>query len=305
MTTADRASVDAKSLPPPGIRWTFHGTALVENYHTAVEWLGRFIGLVPLESSDAGPPINRFGGCCTFGDTMLELMQSNDPNSSIGRWLAKSGPSFYNLAIQVADLVAAAEWLAKHEVGIVVPPENHFTFTRPSTSCGLHLEWADTHNPEWDPHFGHQPQPGPPPLIEAPRVAWWGALVEDPKASVERLAAIFGVRPSFVRLDAPDDQAVASLPLPDGFFNLYRLPADAETERRLWGSSAGRPRLHAAALRVRDLPGAARVFAREGVGVLRGDAASGEIVTSPKDTVGLTLAWTDRDPPDDPRGPLA
>jgi hypothetical protein len=40
------------------------------------------------------------------------------------------------------------------------------------------------------------------------------------------------------------------------------------------------------------------------VRVLRGAAREGLLVTHPGDTHGIALAWTDRDLPQDPRGPL-
>jgi hypothetical protein len=269
---ANRASA-ASDVPPPGIRWTFHSTALVADYRAAVERLGWLIGLTPLECSNAGPPVSRLGGCCAFGDSVL-------------------------------DLGSTVAWLAERGVQTTVPAERGFTFARPSTTCGLQIEWADMTDLEWEPRFGAAIPQGPKPLIEAPRVAWWGALVAEPETSIPRLASLFGVEPVFLRLDAPDEAPLAALALPDGLFHLYRLPADLRTERALWGSAMGRPRTHAAGLRVRDLAATAEAFAREGVGVMRGTPAAGEIVTDPRDTAGLTFAWTDRDLEGDPRGPL-
>jgi hypothetical protein len=300
---ANRASA-ASDVPPPGIRWTFHSTALVADYRAAVERLGWLIGLTPLECSNAGPPVSRLGGCCAFGDSVLELAESNDPASPLGRWMSQHGPSFLNLALQVADLGSTVAWLAERGVQTTVPAERGFTFARPSTTCGLQIEWADMTDLEWEPRFGAAIPQGPKPLIEAPRVAWWGALVAEPETSIPRLASLFGVEPVFLRLDAPDEAPLAALALPDGLFHLYRLPADLRTERALWGSAMGRPRTHAAGLRVRDLAATAEAFAREGVGVMRGTPAAGEIVTDPRDTAGLTFAWTDRDLEGDPRGPL-
>jgi hypothetical protein len=58
-------------------------------------------------------------------------------------------------------------------------------------------------------------------------------------------------------------------------------------------------------LRVRDLGAAADTLEREGVRRLRGDPADGEILSHPADTWGIPIAWTDRDIPGDPRGPLS
>ena len=292
----------SKPLPPPGVRWTFHGTILIENYAQALDWLGRFCGCVALQYVEADAPVWRRGGCCAIADNVLEFMEPNAEDAPTARALKKYGPAYYNLALQVEDLKEACAFFNANGAETTVPAERGFTFTRPSGTAGIQLEWADLES-EWDPRFGAAVPPGPDPLVPVPRVAWWGALVADPARDVERLALLCGSPPIFLRADAPDDEPVSAISLKDGLFMIYRLPADQAVEQRLWGKALGRPRLHAMALRVRDLDRAAGVFAREHVGVLRRGA--GELVTEPADTLGLTMVWTDKDHPFDPRGPLA
>jgi hypothetical protein len=293
---------DAETLPPPVLRGTFHGTALVENYDRALEWLGRFCGCVALEFSRMGAPGWRDGGCCAIGDSLIELAEPNGPDVPTMHTLRKYGPGYLNLALNVADLKAACAFLNSHGAETTVPPERGFTFTRPSGTQGVQLEWAAVQG-AWDPRFGAVAPPRPTPLIETPRIAWWGALVAEPEADAERLGLLMGSPPLFLRPDAADDEPVAAISLRDGLFVLYRLPAERQVEQRLWGKAFGRARLHAMAFRVHDLDAAGRVFERERVGVLR--RAAGELVTDPADTVGLTMVWTDKDAPCDPRGPLS
>jgi hypothetical protein len=289
---------------PPRVRWTFHGTAAVRSYQATLDWLGRFVGCVALEVSDAPPPIARYGGCCWLGDSQIELAQPNAADTPTARFIERFGPGYLNLALQLDDLGIADAWFSAHGAKPTLPPDNGFTFTRPSETCGLQFEWADFSDQHWDPRQGGQIPLRPPALIDAPRIAHWGALVQDPAAAVARLAELWPAPLLFLREDAPLHEPAAALSLADGVLTLYRLPADSAEEARLWGRSAGRPRFHLMTFRVRDLAAAEKVFAREQVRILRGSAASGEIITHPDDCTGLPIAWTDRDLPGDPRGPL-
>jgi len=289
---------------PPRVLWTFHGTAAVRSYREAVDWLGRFVGCVALEWSDAPPPVARIGGCCWLADSMLEIAEPNAPDTPTAKFLERFGPGYLNLALQLDGLGNANAWFAAHGATPSLPAENRFTFTRPSETCGLQFEWADLYSPGWDPHHGAKIPPQPAALIDTPRLAHWGALVADPKAAVARLKELCDMPLLFERYDAPAGQPAAAFSLTDGVMTLYRAPADADAAMRLWGTSVARPRFHLMAFRVRDLNQAAKVFAEQRVRILRGSVAEGEIVTHPEDTQGLCMAWTDRDFSGDPRGPL-
>jgi hypothetical protein len=292
----------------PRVRWTFHGTACVRSYAEALAGLGRLAGCRALEYTDNHHPlVARKGGVTWIGDNGLELMEPNHPDGGPGKFLARYGPGVYALALQVEDVRAAARWLASRGAGIVGDADRGFIFTRPQDSCSVYLEWADT---PWsfDPRFGAPlPPPPAPPLIDVPRIAYWGALVADPKQALARLQELW---PAPVLADrtgsaGPPTEPAAVLSVCDGALALYPLPREPEQTRALWGLEVHRPRLHLIGLRVRDLRTAAAALQREGVRLLRGDVASGELITDPADTWGIPLAWTDRDLPGDPRGPLA
>ena len=289
---------------PPKVVWTFHGTAAVHSYQQTLDWLGRFVGCVALEASDAPPPIARYGGCCWLADSQIELAQPNAPDTATAKFIERFGPGYLNLALQVDDLRVADAWFTAHGAKPSLSPENHFTFTRPSETCGLQFEWADFTNQHWDPRQGGTVPPRPAALIDAPRIAHWGALVSDPQAAVARLAELWPAPLLFERYDAPPAEPAAALSLADGVLTLYRLPENADEEERRWGTRVARPRFHLMAFRVRDLAAAERTFASEKVRILRGSAQTGEIITHPDDTNGLCMAWTDRDMPGDPRGSL-
>ena len=290
---------------PPRVRWTFHGTAAVHSYDATLAWLERFCGCRALEYTDNSDPlVARKGGVTWIGDNGLELMEPNDPNGGPGRFLNRYGPGLYALALQVEDLAEAAAWLDDRGAGIVGETPRGFIFTRPQHTCSVYLEWADK-DFEFDPRFGG-PLPPPPAdaLINVPRIAYWGALVSDPAAALERLQELWPAPVLSQRMDAAGSEPAAALSIADGVLALYRLPEEPEQTREIWGLDVHRPRLHVMALRVRDLRAAADTLEREGVRRLRGDPADGEFLTHPADTCGIPIAWTDRDIPGDPRGPL-
>ena len=294
------------SSKPPRVLWTFHGTAVVRDYARALDWLSRFCGCRALEYSDNRDPlVDRKGGVAWLGDNGLELMEPNSPRGGPGRFLRRFGTGIYALALQVPDAREAAEWLRGRGAGIVGDPERGFVFTQPRDTAWVYLEWGSAAWP-FDPRFGAPlPPPEREPLIDVPRIASWGALVADPPAALARLRELWPAPVLVERPDAEPERPAAALSIADGALQLYRLPPDPGTVERLWGPIPPRPRLHLMSLRVRDLPAAAGTLRREGVRVLRGDAASGEIVTHPDDTCGIGMSWTDRDVPGDPRGPLA
>ena len=290
---------------PPRVRWTFHGTAAVRSYTEALTWLGRFCGCRALEYSDNRDPlVARKGGVTWIGDAGLELMEPTLPEGGPARYLERFGPGMYALALQVEDVHEAAAWLDAREAGIVGDLGRGYFFTRPQHTCSVYLEWADE---PWsfDPRFGAALPPAPDSLIDVPRVAWWGALVADPAAALARLQELWPAAVLSEEHETDPRRPAATLSLEDGVLALYPLPRDASALERLWGPGLFRPRLHLMALRVRDLEATGQTLEAEGIRVLRGDAAAGELITHPDDTHGIPLAWTDRDLPGDPRGPLS
>ena len=291
---------------PPVVTWTFHGTAAVRSYRDTLAWLDRFVGCIALEYRDSPAPISALGGCCWLGDNCIELAEPNAPGTPTAKFIERFGPGYLNLALMVDSLVVAEEWFTPLGAKPTLPPETHFTFTHPAQTCGLQLEWADFPKLHWDPRHG-VPMPartGPAPLIDAPRIGSWGAMVADPQQAVARLQEFWRAPILFENYDAPPAQPAAGLSLVDGVLALYRAPASSEEAMQLWGTSVAKPRFHLMTFRVRDLAQAEQVVRRENVRILRGSAAEGSFVTHPDDTQGLCLSWTDRELPGDPRGDL-
>jgi len=290
---------------PPRVLWTFHGTAVVRDYRAALDWLGRMVGCRALEYTDNDDPmVARSGGVTWLADNGLELMQPRGPEGAPGKFLQRFGPGVYALALQVEDLEAAAAHARSCGAGVVGDLSTGFFFTQPKDTASVYLEWAGKAWTEFDPRFGAElPPPPGRPRIDAPRIAWWGAMVPDPAAAARRLRELFTPAPLLVdEPEAPPDRPAAVIGIPDGNVALYRIPEGPVRTRALWGIDTHRPRLHTIALRVGDLAATAKVLAEERIRVLRGSVAGGELVTDPADTHGIPLQWTDRDVPGDLRG---
>lgn len=292
---------------PPRVLWTFHGTAIVRDYRAALDWLGRMVGCRALEYTDNDDPlVARSGGCTWLADNQLELMQPRSPAGAPAKFLQRFGAGVYALALQVEDHESAAEFMRSRGAGVVGDLSSGFFFTQPRDTASVYLEWAGRAWTDFDPRFG-APLPPPPvvPRIDAPRVAWWGAMVPDPSAAAARLRELWTPAPLLVDDPAaPPDRPAAVIGIPDGNLALYRMPETPERTRALWGIDSHRPRLHTIALRVRDLAATAKALSEARVRVLRGSVASGELVTDPADTHDIPFQWTDREVPGDLRGPL-
>ena len=174
-------------------------------------------------------------------------------------------------------------------------------FTRPQHTCSVYLVWAD--GPwSFDPRFGAPLPPVPGSLVDVPRVAGSGVLVADPAAALARLQELWPAAVLTWEPDTGPTRPAATLSVEDGMVALYHRPRDASELERLCGPGIFRPRLHLMALRVRDLEATAQTLEAEDIRGIRGDAASGELVTHLEDAHGTPVTWIGCDLPVDPRG---
>ncbi len=292
---------------PPVLRWLFHGSAVVRDYHAAVEWLARYCGCRVLEYSESTDPIvARNGGVTWIGDAGLELIEPTLPDGAPAKFLERIGTGMYGIALQVEDLASTAAWLTDRGAEYAGTVPEGYIFTRPRHTAGVHLEWADKDFGDFDPHFGRAALPPftTPPLIDVRRVAYFGALVERPRQALARLRELCPLAVLVEEESAELDRMACAVSLIDSALALFTLPDNADECRRLWGL-APRPRAHLMALRVADLAHAEAVLRRDGVRILRGRSVDGEIFVHPDDSHGILLSYTDRDLPGDPRGVLA
>ena len=80
------------------------------------------------------------------GDSRIELMEPQEPNSPIARFLAKHGPGLHHICLRVPDLAAAVARLQQNGVKLVnqepgVGAGGHrYVFVHPSSAGGVLLE---------------------------------------------------------------------------------------------------------------------------------------------------------------------
>jgi len=80
------------------------------------------------------------------GDSRIELMEPQEPNSPIARFLAKHGPGLHHICLRVPDLAAAVARLQQNGVKLVNPEPgvgaggHRYVFVHPSSAGGVLLE---------------------------------------------------------------------------------------------------------------------------------------------------------------------
>lgn len=281
------------------VMWLFHATAMVDDYLKARDWLVKFCGLRVLQDEESfNPGVGRRGGMTWIGDNSIEIGQPLVPGAPVWKFVERFGPGMHSVALQVADIDATIGFLAERGVTVGARPDANFIFTDPRTTDGILLEWFAGKQKD-DPRFdARMPPQAQPPLLEVERIAFLGALVQDPAASAAHLAALMETVVTFEDAAAAPGDPAAGVSTRDNTLALYRVGSEEET-RRLWGSALARPRAHLMALLVPDLEAAAAVLAQEGVGLLRQDAHL--LLPRPEQTGNIPLAFTDRLLPGDPR----
>ena len=234
------------------VRWMFHATAMVRSYDDAMEPLARLFGARVLHDNvveDEG--IGRRGGMTWIGDGSLEVGEPAGPGSPVTAFLERFGGGMHSVGLQVADTGAAKEHLASVGVRIVNEPFPGLFFTHPADTAGLLLEWNE-HPQDDDPRWGAPVPDGRDPLIAVERLAFVGAVVDDPRAAAVRLAEIIGLGAT------PSGSIGAVVSLGDCALALSRLD----------GSGSPRPRVWSLGLLVTDLPAAQAVLDAEPPGSL-------------------------------------
>lgn len=175
---------------------------------------------------------------------------------------------------------------------------DHIALTHPSDAGGIFFEWF-TGELAFDPRFGGAiPARHRESLLQVSRMAWIGAVVDDPLATAEKAARLLDTEVTFTAPDAPDGTPRAGVSLVDNTLALFARP-DAERCVELWRVAHLRGRSHALAVEVDDLDAAAASLADRGVGIVRRDDVG--IVVDPAATSNVPVVVTGSLLPGDPR----
>ena len=136
-------------------------------------------------------------------------------------------------------------------------------------------------------------------MLDVQHLSFGGAIVTDPVAAADRLAALFGHGVSFVDESAAPGSAVAAVSMGDVQLALYPMPIDPDESRRLWGWTYRQPQTCNMGVTVPDLDQARTALQSAGIPIHRDDDSG--LVIAPDVTGGVTLVVTDELLPGDPR----
>jgi catechol 2,3-dioxygenase-like lactoylglutathione lyase family enzyme len=298
----EATSVQRAPLQPHGkheVLWCFHTTAMVADYDVTRDALARLAGSRVLEENWLDDPaIGRRGGMTWIGDNSIELGEPIIEGGAVDRFIKQFGSHMSSIAVQVADIDATIAHLGTRGVRVASRIDDVIVFTDPRTTAGVVVEWYGSES-ENDPRFG---TPIPPysvtPLLEVTRMAFGGAVVDDPPAAAEHLAGIMGTTVTFVNPDAPPGSPTAGVSLLDMTLALYPIP-DPEASERLWGHAYRRPQTNNLGVLVPDLGTALTALVDAGIRLVRHDEQ--QIVIHPDATGGVVLVVVDQLLPGDPR----
>lgn len=91
------------------------------------------------------------------GGAKLELLESLDPDSAVGRYLNRHGEGVHHLAFEVDDLDATMQRLRDSEFTLLneTPQtgadEKRICFLHPKETHGVLMEFCETQTPNWSP----------------------------------------------------------------------------------------------------------------------------------------------------------
>lgn len=233
----------------PIVKWLFHSTAMVADYDRARGQLERLAGLRVLEC-DSSPDIGRRGGMTWIGDNAIEIGEPLGPDTAPGRFVSQYGGGLHSIALEVADLDAAAARLERRGIRIAARPREGFFFTDPRQTGGILFQWSHFVVPEDPRHGAELPAFAQPPLFDEVRNAYVGAVVDDPVATAALLADLMATEVTFEHPGAPDGRPWAGVSLGDCTLALFALAGAAEAAS--WGRPYARARAHLLALAVED-----------------------------------------------------
>lgn len=130
---------------PKSVRIAHVGIAL-EGLSEAIPFYREILGLeeVPIADSD-GARIVAF----QTGESLVELLEADRPDSPIGKFLAKRGPGIHHICFAVPDLDAALERCRARGVRLIdeVPRTGaegkKIAFIHPSATSGILVELSE------------------------------------------------------------------------------------------------------------------------------------------------------------------
>ncbi len=122
-----------------------HVAIVVEDLDAALGFWRDALGL-PLHKTESNPGESVDIAFLPVGDSEVELLKPTDPESGIGKYLAKKGQGMHHLCVEVEDIEAVIAQLVAHGVEMInaeprVRPEGtRYAFVHPKSAGGVLVE---------------------------------------------------------------------------------------------------------------------------------------------------------------------
>ena len=122
-----------------------HVAIVVEDLDAALRFWRDALGL-PLSKTEENPGENVAIAFLPLGESEIELLQPTDPDSGIGKYLAKKGQGMHHLCVEVDDIEAVIARLVGHGVEMIneaprVREEGtRYAFVHPKSAGGVLVE---------------------------------------------------------------------------------------------------------------------------------------------------------------------
>jgi methylmalonyl-CoA/ethylmalonyl-CoA epimerase len=122
-----------------------HVAIVVEDLDSALAFWRDALGL-PLAKTEENPAESVDIAFLPVGESEIELLQPTDPDSGIGKYLAKKGQGMHHLCVEVTDIEAVIARLVAHGVDMIndtprIRPEGtRYAFVHPKSAGGVLVE---------------------------------------------------------------------------------------------------------------------------------------------------------------------
>jgi methylmalonyl-CoA/ethylmalonyl-CoA epimerase len=122
-----------------------HIAIVVENLDSALSFWRDALGL-PLNKTEDNAAEEVAIAFLPVGESEIELLQPTNPESGIGKYLAKKGQGMHHVCVEVADIEAAITRLRDHGVELIneTPRQRddgtRYAFVHPKSALGVLVE---------------------------------------------------------------------------------------------------------------------------------------------------------------------
>ena len=122
-----------------------HIAVVVENLDNALIFWRDALGL-ELHRTEENEQEEVNIGFLAAGESEIELLQPTNPDSGIGKYLARKGAGLHHICIEVADIAASMEQLRAHGIEFINdtpktrPEGTQYCFIHPKSTGGVLVE---------------------------------------------------------------------------------------------------------------------------------------------------------------------